>query len=105
VINPDFSVSNSATIFSNFVESFTVFANESKQLKIADLVDYEDKDTISVELETSCPNNPSNWIKLSDTSRSEINLVYKAPSDLKDDLCTVDLIVSDNNPNSPISTK
>ena len=69
MINPDFSVLNSPPILSNFVESLTVFANESKQFKVADVVDFEDKDTISVKLETSCPNNPDNWIKLSDTSR------------------------------------
>ena len=41
----------------------------------------------------------------SDASTSEINLVYKAPSDLKDDLCTVDLTVNDNNPIKPMSVK
>jgi hypothetical protein len=105
VINPDFNVINSPPIILNLVESLTVFANESKKVKVADLIDYEDKNTLSVVLEASCQNNPSNWIKLSDASISEIIIVYKAPQDLKDDLCIVDFIVSDNNPKTPMSTK
>ena len=105
VIAPDYNVFNSPPIISNFVEHLTVFANESKQVKVADLVDLEDKNTLTVKLEAACPNNPSDWIKLLDASTSEINLVYKAPSDLKDDLCTVDLTVNDNNPIKPMSVK
>ena len=105
MIAPDFSIVNSPPIISNFVKYHTVFANESKQVKVADLVDLEDKNTLTVELKAACPNNPSDWIKLSDASTSEINLVYKAPSDLKEDLCTVDLTVNDNNPIKPMSVK
>ena len=67
------------------------------------MVDLEDKDTVSVKLEAFCFNNPSNWIKLLDGSTSEINLVYRAPYDLKDDLCAVNLTVSDNNRTEPMS--
>ena len=67
------------------------------------MVDLEDKNTVSVKLEAFCFNNPSNWIKLSEASFSEINLVYRAPHDLKDDLCTVNLTVSDNNLTEPMS--
>ncbi len=105
VINPDFSVINSPPIIQNLVELLIVFANESKKVKVADLIDYEDKNTLSVGLEATCQNNPSNWIKLSNASISEINIVYKAPQDLKDGLCSVDLIVSDNNPKTPMSSK
>ena len=63
---PTYSITNSPPIISNFVESLIVYANESKQFKVADVVDLEDKDTVSVKLEVICFNNPSNWIKLSD---------------------------------------
>jgi hypothetical protein len=65
----------------------------------------EDKDTLFVKSEAFCKNNPSDWIKLSDDRTSEINLVFTASENLKDDLCSVDLTVSDNNPVKPYSTK
>ena len=105
IIAPTFSITNSPPIISNFVEYLTVYANTSKKVKVADLVDLEDKDTLSVKLEASCSNNPSDWIKLSDESTSEIKLVYRATQNLKDDSCTVDLTVSDNNPTKPMSKK
>ena len=69
------------------------------------MIDLEDKETLTVKLEAACPNNPSDWIKLSDVKTSEIKLVFKAPPYLKDDLCTIDLTFSDNNPITPMSIK
>ena len=50
-------MTNSPPIISNFVESLIVYANESKQFKVADLVDLEDKTTVSVKLEAFCFNH------------------------------------------------
>ena len=36
------------------------------QVKVADFFDMEDKKTLSIALKASCPNSPSDWIKLSD---------------------------------------
>jgi hypothetical protein len=105
VISPDIALTNSPPSILNLVEYLTVYANESKRVKVADIFDSEDNKTLSIELAASCPNNRSDWIKLSDALTSEINLVYRAPQDLKDDLCTVDITVSDNNPKTPMSIK
>ena len=85
-------------MISNFVETLVVYANEQKTVKIANIDDIENKKTLSVKLEASCANNKSDWIKLSDGSPTEINIVYKAPQDLNDDSCAVDLTVNDNDP-------
>ena len=62
LIAPDFSITNSPPIISNFVEYLTVFANELKQVKVADLIDLEDKKTLTVKLEAACLKNPNDWI-------------------------------------------
>jgi hypothetical protein len=79
MISPDFTLTNSPPYIFNLVEYLTVFANDSKRVKVADIFDAEDTKTLSVELKTSCSNNKSDWIKLSEASTSEINLVYRAP--------------------------
>jgi hypothetical protein len=66
VIAPEFSFNNSAPIISNFVEYLTIYSNESMKVKVADFFDMVDKKTLSIALKASCPNSPSDWIKLSD---------------------------------------
>jgi hypothetical protein len=66
IIASEFSFTNAPPIISKFVEYLTIYANESMQVKVADLFDSEDKKTLSVAINASCPNNPSDWIKLLD---------------------------------------
>lgn len=70
---------------------------------MAEVSDAENFNTISVKITATCSVNPSDWIKLSDDSSQKVSLFLKAPGDLKDDSCSVDLIVSDNDAVSPIT--
>ena len=54
VVSPDFKLANSPPVISNFVSLLTVFANESKQVKVADVADAENSDTLSVKITATC---------------------------------------------------
>ena len=70
---------------------------------MADVTDSENADILTVEMTVTCSINSSDWIKLSYDSSHKVKLIFKAPEDLLNDSCTVDLIVNDNDPVSPIT--
>ena len=81
-----------------------IFANESKEVAIAELSDFENSQALTItNLKAECAANDSNWINFSGSTNSKITLVMRVPSNVVDDTCIFVFTVNDNDLKAPIS--
>ena len=86
------------------MREITIFANESKEVAIAELSDFENSQALTItNLIAECAANDSNWINFSGSTNSKITLVMRVPSNVVDDTCIFVFTVNDNDLKAPIS--
>ena len=82
IIPADYSVSNSAPVVSNFLGEIQIYANESREVVIAELSDFEDSSALTItNLKAECATNGSKWINYSKSTNSKIILIKTMKQD------------------------
>jgi hypothetical protein len=62
------------------VEEFTIFANESREVTIAELSDFENSAALTIDnLKAECAVNDFKWLNSSKSTNSKITLVMRVP--------------------------
>ena len=88
---------------SNFLGEIQIYANESREVVIAELSDFEDSSALTItNLKAECATNGSKWINYSKSTNSKITLVIRVPSDVVNETCTFQFTVNDNDSQLPI---
>ena len=86
------------------MSEFKIFANELKQVVVAEISDFENNDTLTISnLKVECQTNESKWINPSGSTSTRVSLLLKLPSNVVDDTCTFEFTINDNDSKAPIS--